>query len=571
MKQFISWSKYLPLLTVPLLVIIYQQNITKNIYFSDPGYAYILNGLNINILKLPTYSDHPGVPLTMLSAIGIRFIYWFSGSSLDIQTDVLTNPAYYEVHLQLILFLLIIAVTIFSGYYIYKISKNIFLGIISQTIPFLYCTSLTLSSANFMPDTMLIITLHLFLMLIIQYVVKNISNEDTFREEWLFPILCGLALSVKIIILPILALPILLLGMNFKKIISFLCFTLLSFVVFTLPIFMQYLHMLKWFLSLFTHSGIYGSGSATFINPESYFKNILFIITNNYLMLVMMTLTLIFSFFIYYLKSQGKYQFKDILNKLLIAAIVTQILSILIVSKPFDGKSAYLVVTYALTALSFVVSSTMLIICLKLSKPCVASILTCFLIFSIAMNYSRYKDEFSSWSMTKNECIELDQFLNAHPGFNVITNNAYSLNKNQALLFGLAFSRVHAGKLMQLYPTVYFYNVIPGKFSNWYKEVPQEQIFNNGIALLVDNHLRDTEIGNLLNTGYKLKLLFSNRTKAVYELSKSNNPQDKSNRMALIKDKMKSIYYDKKWMDLIREKANKNGIPLDSKIYLDAK
>lgn len=136
MKQIISWLKYLPLLIIPLLVIIYQQNITENSYYSDPDFAYIFNGLNINILKLPLYSDHPGVPLTMFSAIGIRIIYWFSGSSMDIQTDLLTNPAYYEMRLQFMLFLLIIAVTIFTGYYIYKITKNIFLGIISQSIPF---------------------------------------------------------------------------------------------------------------------------------------------------------------------------------------------------------------------------------------------------------------------------------------------------------------------------------------------------------------------------------------------------------------------------------------------------
>jgi len=507
----------------------------------------------------------------MLSAIGIRFIYWFSGSSMDIQSDVLINPAYYEVRLQFILFLLIIVSTVFAGYYIYKITKNVFLGIISQAIPFLYCTSLTLSSANYMPDTMLIIILYLFLVLIVQYVVKEVNKEDTTKEKWLFPILCGLALSVKLIILPILVLPIILLRMNLKKIIHFSGITLLSFIIFTLPIFKQYPHMFKWFLSLLIHSGIYGSGDTSVINPDTYFKNIFYIITNDHLMSVLMVLTLILLFFFYYLKRQGKLQVNNILYRLLIASLITQILSILIISKSFEGKSYYLIVTYALTALSFVVSAIILIIYLKLSKLRVAGILACFLTLSILVNLRNYSDDFSSWSMTRNECIEFQQFLDSHSNYNVITKNAYSLNKNQALLFGLAFSRVHEEKLMQLYPKAYFYNVIQGKFSNWYKEVSPEQIFIHGKALLVDTYLSDEELANFQHNGYTMKLIFSTRIKAVYELNKSANLQDKANYEALIKDKIKSIFKDIKWLNVIKEKAIKKGITLDSMVYLDAK
>jgi len=571
MKQIISWLKYLLLLIIPLLVIIYQQNIAKNIYCSDPDYAYILNGLNLNIHKLPLYSDHPGVPLTMLSAIGIRIIYWFSGSTMDIQSDVLTNPAYYEIWLQLILFLLIIAVTIFTGYYIYKTTKNIYLGIISQAIPYLFSTSLAVSSTTFMPDSMLIIILHLFLILIVQYIYKIINKEDTTKENWLFPILCGLALSIKIIILPILVLPIILLGMNVKKIFHFSSITVLSFIVFTLPIIKQYPNMLQWFLSLFTHSGIYGKGSATIIDPETYFKNILFIITNNHLMTILMILSLIFLFFFYYLKRKGKFQINDIFYKLFIASLIAQLLSILIVSKTFDGKSYYLIVTYSLTALSFVISTIILIQYLKLSKLNIAIILTCFLAFSILTNLKNYKDDFLSRSMTKNECLEVQLFINSHSNYNVITNNAFSLNKNYALLFGLAFSRVHEEKLMQLYPNVYFYNVIPGKFTNWYKEIPAEQIFKNGKALLVDNYLNDEEKANFQNKGYTMKLVFSNRIKAVYELTGSNGQQNNANYETLIKNKIKLIYSDKKWLTIIKEKAQKKGISLDSMVYLDAK
>jgi len=572
MKRNSCWFRYLLLLIIPLFIIIYQRIIVKNIYCSDPDYAYILNGLNINMLKLPLYSDHPGVPLTLLAAIGIRLIYLFSGSSMDIQTDVLSNPAYYEVRLQFILFLLIIITAIFSGFYIYRKTKNVFLGIVIQMIPFLFSTSLVISTTSFMPDAMLIIILYLFFILIIQYVENIINNQNTAKEEWLFPILCGLALSVKIIVLPLLLLPVILLKMNIKKILRFSIIVVLSFIVFTLPIVKQYPHMLQWFLSLFTHSGIYGKGSATIINPETYFKNILFIISNNHLMTIMMILSLILLFFFYYLKRKGVFSVNSILYKLFIASIITQLLSILIVSKTFEGKSYYLIVTYTLTTLSFVISAIILIIYLKLSRLNIAIILTCFLVISIFANRKNYKDDFLSRSMTKNECIELQQFIDSNPNYVVITNNAFSFNKNYALLFGLAFSRVHEEKLMQLYPNVYFYNVIPGKYTNWYKEILPEQIFKNGKALLVDNYLNDEEKANFQNKGYTIKLLFSNRTKAVYELTwSSNNPQNNTNYKALIEDKIKLIYNDEKWLNTIREKAQKKGISLDSMVYLDAK
>jgi len=123
MKVFIRVINIIVLCAVPFLVIVYQHYTTKIIYSSDPDYAYIMNGLNLDMFKLPLYSDHPGVPLTMLSAIGLQIIYWFSGHTLDIQTDVLTDPAYYEVRLQMSLFVLILLMVFLTGFFILKKTK----------------------------------------------------------------------------------------------------------------------------------------------------------------------------------------------------------------------------------------------------------------------------------------------------------------------------------------------------------------------------------------------------------------------------------------------------------------
>jgi hypothetical protein len=561
---------YLLLLIIPLLVVIYQQHIEKNIYCSDPDYAYILNGLNINMHKLPLYCDHPGVPLTIFSAAGIRLTYWLHEKSADIQTDVLLHPAYYEIRLQLMLFFLIVAVTLFSGYGIYKKSKNLNLAIASQSAPFLFSTSLTISSVSFMPDAMLIIILQLFILLIIQYGVKKINNEDTTKELWLFPILSGLALSVKLIVLPILLLPILFIGFNIKELVKFFSITALSFIIFTLPVIKQYPYMFNWFLSLFTHSGIYGGGSTTIINLDTYYKNIIFIISNNNLMTVFMILSLVWLIYFYYLKRTGRNHYNTFVFKLFFYSIITQIVSILIVSKSFDGKSYYLIVTYALTALSFIIACVLISMQFRFRNHLIQLIfLSSLMVFCILVNLKNYKVDFLGQSMTKIECDELQKFLENNSEYNIVTNASYSLNKNYALLFGLAFSRVHENRLMQLYPKAYFYNVIPEKFTNWYKEVPINSVFKNNKTLLVDRYLSDQEEANFIKNGYAVKLLFSNRIKAVYELA--NYQFETGNYEVLIKDKIKKIYSDKKWLNAIREKSLQKGISLDSMVYLDAK
>jgi hypothetical protein len=421
-----------------------------------------------------------------------------------------------------------------------------------------------------MPDAMLIIILQLFILLIIQYGVKKINNEDTTKELWLFPILSGLALSVKLIVLPILLLPILFIGFNIKKLVKFFSITALSFIIFTLPVIKQYPYMFNWFLSLFTHSGIYGGGSTTIISPDTYYKNIIFIISNNNLMTVFMILSLVWLIYFYYLKRTGRNHYNTFVFKLFFYSIITQIVSILIVSKSFDGKSYYLIVTYALTALTFIIACVLISMQFRFRNHLIQLIfLSSLMVFCILVNLKNYKVDFLGQSMTKIECDELQKFLENNSEYNIVTNASYSLNKNYALLFGLAFSRVHENRLMQLYPKAYFYNVIPEKFTNWYKEVPINSMFKNNKMLLVDRYLSDQEEANFIKNGYAVKLLFSNRIKAVYELA--NYKFETGNYEVLIKDKIKKIYSDKKWLNAIREKSLQKGISLDSMVYLDAK
>jgi hypothetical protein len=197
------------------------------------------------------------------------------------------------------------------------------------------------------------------------------------------------------------------------------------------------------------------------------------------------------------------------------------------------------------------------------------------MVFSFLINFKKYKEDLLSGSMTQKECIELQQFLSTHSDYNIVTNNTYSFNKNYALLFGVAYSRMHEDKLLQIYPKAFFYNVIPYKFSNWFKEIPPQEIFKDGKVLLADTYISEEEKNKFRENGYEMNLVFSNRIKAVYELSILNKEGldngERNNYNESIKEKIQSIYNNKNWLDLVKEKAKKKNISLDSMLYLDAK
>ena len=573
MKNINLVLKIIVLLIIPILLIIYQAGITSNIFFSDPDCSYLLNGLSINICKLPVYADHPGVPLTDLSAIGIRFIYWFSGHANDIQTDVLVNPSYYEIRLRFILFYLIILLTFFIGYYIFKKSKSIHLAILYQIIPFLFDISVEITSTRFVPDVMLIIFLQLFLLVLFKYIMKMMEEKDTKREELLFPIICGFGLSIKLVVLPIILLPMLLIGLKFKKLVRFSFITILSFIFFTLPIIKQYPYLFKWISGLFLNSGAYGQGAKTIIDTSKYFNNILYIITNNTYILALMILSVVFLLLFLYWKLKKKNLYNNILFKVFLFSLITQIISIIIVAKSFyEGKNYYLIVTYALTSLTFLISCIILTYQLKINNRMKTVLLFCFITATIALNLKQYKNAYYGWAMTKSECNEVSDFVKKHSDYTIVTNNYNGLNKEFALLFGHAYSKVHKEKLMQLYPKAWFYNVYPGKFSLWDNEINSDSIFVNDKVLLIDTKLNEDEIKQLNDNGFDCKLLLSNRTKAIYELQKNDKiHKNKTFYDAMIKTKIKRIKEDEKWFALVKEKSIKQGIPIDSMIYLDAK
>ena len=62
----------------------------------DPDYTYLLNALNLSMMKKVGHVDHPGTTVQITGAIVLRAVHLLRSSPKDdLQTDVIKNPELY--------------------------------------------------------------------------------------------------------------------------------------------------------------------------------------------------------------------------------------------------------------------------------------------------------------------------------------------------------------------------------------------------------------------------------------------------------------------------------------------
>jgi hypothetical protein len=505
-----------------------------------------MNGMDVWNGHLPRYADHPGVPLTLVAAAALPVIYILSPHQESMHEAVLLHPLYYELALKRLLFTLILLASFLAGFMVLKISNSLSLSILIQASPFFFPFSLYISTNSFMPDGLLILVYYLLSIVLLPVIInENKLNEEKF-PLWV-GLIGGLGLSIKLTFLPLLFIPAMIMSNNIRKIRKYVVFTILGFLLFTLPVFKSYPHMFKWFSGLFIHSGTYGQGAANVINFAQYFQNLKFILFE----FKIFTLALIFSTLslpFIYLRSKKDLHIRKLFRWVWILYL-TQWLSIFIVAKPFQHKEYYLITTYFIISIQLVFTLACLLyktnetsmICLTQTRikihhaSSIRSIknklfsdekikltFALLLIFgSIYPNWNYYDDIAKSIQATRNEQGELEYFIQNKTKENAlfVTLNAFSFSKMQGLMFGNCFSSSHKQKLKELYPEAYFFNVVPAKFSHWLDEVPFDNKSSERPVYLIDVRADDGSIAYLKEAGYEAELVFENRTKAVYELT----------------------------------------------------
>jgi len=239
-------------------------------YDQDPAYAYLFNGLLLAQGQPPFHIDHPGTPLQLIFAIVILIQGHLSIAISQTHTNlieiVLSQPEAYLYTTSWILVALNCFALYFFGNRIYQSSKNLPAALFSQCGIFGF-SLLTPKVGYPAPESLLIFVSLLLLGLLAPYIFRDSQSVDTEK------VLCntkalgfvyGLGVATKLTFVPMLGL--LYLFKPRRKLLAISLWFIGSFLVLTLPVLPNLARFLQWVTNISTHSGVYGSGDATFIN-----------------------------------------------------------------------------------------------------------------------------------------------------------------------------------------------------------------------------------------------------------------------------------------------------------------
>lgn len=514
--------QYTFLFIVPLVFLIIGFKFDRTKYGTDPESAYLFNGLNVAIDEPVGLYDHPGITVHIYDAIVINLTHFVRFTNTDLQTDVLINPEYYIEVLRHSFIVLNTLILLLLGFVTFSALKNMWLVITLQMVPFLSTTLIEELSTKVSPEQLLYSSSIFLIILILKYYASEKKGNKWFAIA--FGLLGGFGLATKFTFLPLLIIPFVILHGNWNKIL-YLFSIIPSFILFTLPAAHDYKRMFQWFLSIASHTGIYGQGSSGIINPAEYVQALLKISFANkamFLALLVAFITLITIF----IKSKKKNEsIKNSETTYILALFLALAGSILMVAKHYYNNH-YLFPALSLTGLVFVfiylnferkwkTKNTML---LKFSPPALVVI---FLVLAfinkpyLALAYEGYRLSNKSTDETMAR-IEKD-----YPGFVKTYYYPGSFNPYAQLRWGNVYAKqLHTEKLMQLYAEGLFYDIRDNSFKFWETTIPPREFLKKygGCILLIGGPLTASDLKQVEDGGLKLKKLFEGRIQVVYEI-----------------------------------------------------
>lgn len=506
---------YILLLIIPIVLFITSVNTIKlrdkewNAGY-DPTYAYLYNSLNMATFRIVGHVDHPGTTMQVIGGVilkGAWLINPVEGETLTMA--VIKNPEYYLRILNTSVAIIASAFIFLAGLFIYKKSDALHYALIVQSIPFISGVVLFNGFTRVSQESMLMISsMSMACWSLFWYFKKDEVPQKVFLIG--FAVITGFGLASKIIFAPLVFIPLILL-VSWKDKFRYILLSILSFVIFTIPIIPRYPHMMKWFLSLFTHSGIYGSGKAGIIDPSQYLISLQEILNGEPVYKLIFKATLLFITTLLIIKIiKGRWN-KDYSFKILIAVVTAQALGYLVVAK-HPGLS-YLMAYESLSAINIIVIIDMLIRNIRMSNL-VKLILPSIILLPLLV-------------LGINNGLKAKWLLYTGEG-NVITGKAWnSLDISSdslaiigvnpgpspiaAHFFGNAYSSSrYSDSLMKVYPNQYILNTYGKQLVNWkFEEVSIDSLYKkyNGNVVIVGNQFDKSEINNMLSgLDFRVKL-----------------------------------------------------------------
>ena len=517
----VSSLKMLVFLVFPAIFLLFALPFNRTHFGNDPEYAYLMNGINIGMLKSVGHTDHPGTTVQIYSAVVLRCAYLAQPDKREgFQKYMLRNADRYIELERKGLIVLNSIVLLLLGIISWILLRNVWLSLLLQIMPF---TSANLTEHVFTkvsPEPVLLLATTAMALLIIRFYLRHKADKEKFAIY--FALACGFGIATKATFLPLIIIPLLLLSdKKLRK--QFLFLIIPSFILFTLPAIPQYPHMAKWFLGLSAHTGIYGNGSFGVINPRHYFTDLANLCLNNpVLSFTLMAVVLILISTL--VKSSFLSEFKNNLTfRILTALSAAQFVGVLMVAKHYLANH-YLVPELCLLAITWIFIYLYLSerLPVRLRKAFSTMPVILVLIASgLAIMNGKYLQKADQGYILSNQDYEKMTTLLAddYKGYTCTYYYPTSINPYSALRWGNVYSRFqHTKAIKEIYPYGYFFNTRTNNFSLWETSIATSTMIKiaRGKLLIIGGPFEESERLKIIESGLKLTKVYEGYTQIIY-------------------------------------------------------
>lgn len=320
----------------------------------DPDYLYLLNATNMAHFKDVGHIDHPGTTVQALGAVVLRVIHLFGPSGFDdLASHVVNRPEKFLNAVQTVFTVINGFMLFYLGFVGFRCSKNIVWSLWLQLAPFCTMTIMLAGLTRMTPEPLLFTAGLWFSVLMVKYLYPG-ENGDTggLRLALLFALAAGFGMATKITFAPLLVIPFLVLrGLKLKGI--YVGGTVVSFILFTLPIVGMYGKLFKWIYNLLIHKSRYGTGEVGVISLSRYLENIWKLLSGHPLFTGVLFAAFVVVVLGAVLPKLRRVSFKENAYRLLAALVIAQAFGVVMAAKHPAGH--YLLPALTLTGITVAV------------------------------------------------------------------------------------------------------------------------------------------------------------------------------------------------------------------------
>ena len=459
------------LLLIPLLLFITSLQTIQSrdkVWYGggyDPEYAYLFNALNMARFRLVGHIDHPGTTMQMAGGIVLEGAWLADKRGENLTQAVLSEPEHY-IRILNVTSAIIGSLSLFVlAFLFYYRTQNVWYSLLLQLTPFVSGFLLFNGFTRVTQEVMLMVAAFAMATAALIWLFDPHQKESR-RYILLFGIISGFGMASKVLFVPLMIIPFILIE-PFKSKIKFVLVSLGSFILFTLPIIRLYPNMLYWFYRLFIHSGQYGAGEKAVIDTSKYFGELLNLIKINPVLAIIVGLSvLVLIVFLLKCRFHKDRSFPP-MAKLLLAVVLAQAAGYLLIAK--QPKAAYLLPYESVVAINLVIMLHGLVSMFrwKWLRSMISALLV--LMFMIILIPNSLAKKRSLYNTNHNPLWEQTwQAASSSLGRTAVITTNPGISPVPALYFGNAYSRSrYANELKQIYPNFYINDYYKGHVVDW--------------------------------------------------------------------------------------------------------